>query len=262
MGPLPLLLICSLLLAQKPGPKPEATDKDPNWVLTFDDEFNGAELDLLHWSPHDPWGKVRDRQLQAFAPDSVSVGGGQLHLVAQRTTEAKPVRYDGEGRGYVSGIVTTFGTFAQTYGRFEIRCRVPAGHGLRAGFSLFPVPLGPLPEIEILNVSGNTPATISLGNHWGTEQTHRSFGDSFPGPDLSKAFHTVAIEWDADKIAWFIDGKETFRSVDGIPRQPMFLMLDLAVGGGTGNIATRFPDESTGFPASFDVDYIRVYKRK
>ncbi len=254
---MPLFLIPALLPAQTPAP-----DKDPRWILTFDDEFNGAELDLLHWSPHDPWGHVRDRQLQAFAPESVSVSAGRLHLIAQRTDETKPVRYDGKDREYVSGAVTTFGTFAQTYGRFEIRCRIPAGRGLHSSFALYPVALGPLPKIEIFDVAGSAPATVSVANHWGTEQTERSFGDSFPGPDLSAGLHTVAIEWDADRISWFVDGKETFQSVEGVPRQPMFLLLDLTVGGGTGSVSTRFPDESTVFPASLDVDYIRVYKRK
>ena len=252
MDPLPLLLISSLLLAQKPVRQTPATDINTDWILTFDDDFNGSELDLAKWAPHDPWGQVRDRQLQAWTLDSIALGGGQLHLVATRTTEAK----------YFSGIVTTLGTFAQLYGRFEIRCKVPAGKGLRSALSLFPLPLGPLPRIDIFEVPGNTPSAISFANHWGTEQTKRSFGDSFPGPDFSTGFHTIALEWDADKIAWFLDGKETFRSVDGIPHQSMFLLLDLTVGGGTGSILTRTPDESPRFPASFDIDYVRVYKRR
>lgn len=252
MNPLAFLLIPFALLAQKP---------DPGWVLTFDDEFNGSEIDLLHWSPHDPWSRERDRQLQAWTPDSVSVSGGQLHLVARRASETTPVRYDGKNREYASGIVTTFGTFAQTYGRVEIRCKIPAGRGLRPGVALYPVPLAPLPKIQVFQVSGNSPASISFANHWGSEQTERSFGDSFPGPDLSAGFHTISVEWDPAKIAWFLDGKETLRSLDGMPRQQMFLLLELAVGGGTGNLETRFPDETTPFPASFDIDYVRVYKR-
>lgn len=262
MNPLPVLLISSLLLAQKPAPQPQTTDSNANWILTFADEFNGSEPDLSRWVPHDPWGQARDRQLQAWVPDAVSISGGQLHLIATRTTEARPVRYDGKEREYVSGIVTTFGTFAQMYGRFEIRCRVAPGKGLRSVFSLFPVPLGPLPEIDIFEVAGSAPSSISFANNWGTEQTERSFGDSFPGPDLSTGFHTIAIEWDADKIVWFLDGKETLRSVDGIPRQPLFLLLDLPVGGGPGSALTRTPDQSTRFPASFDIDYIRAYKHR
>src|ERR1700733_5309748 len=97
MKALALLLISSLLPAQKPGARQTQPAK-PEWVLTFDDEFDGAELDLSHWSPHDPWGHVRDRELQGWAPDAIEIGGGQMHLAARRTTGARPVRYDGKDR--------------------------------------------------------------------------------------------------------------------------------------------------------------------
>jgi beta-glucanase (GH16 family) len=206
--PLLLLLFSPLLFPQK-APA-------PNWVQTFDDEFNTTELDLARWVPHDPWGHV----------SSVQVSGGQLHLA--------------------TGPISTFGTFAQLYGRFEVRCRVLAGARSKPRFRLLPVPLGQLPAIDIFETTGSAPSKISFANRWGTEQTERSFGDSFTGPDLSTGFHILAIEWDRDKIVWYIDGKEKFQSVDGIPRQPMFLLLDPGVAAGV---------------ASFDIDYIRVYRR-
>jgi hypothetical protein len=215
-----LLSLSPLLLGQK---------ENGNWVLTFDDEFNGAELDLSRWTPHDP----REQQSKSFAPEAVAVSGGQLHIA-------------------VPGVVSTFGTFSQTYGRFEIRCRVRAGRGLRPRLLLLPVPPGPLPKIEVFETTGSSPSKVFFANRWGTEQTERSFGDSLIAPDLSIGFHTLSIEWDRDRITWFIDGKEKFKSVDGVPRQPMYLLLDLAVGR---------PDESTALPASFDIDYIRVYQR-
>jgi beta-glucanase (GH16 family) len=237
MKPLLLLLsMSSFLLSQ---------GNEVKWVETFADDFNGKELDLSRWIEHDPFGRVRDRQLQTYIPDAVEVSGGQLHIVARRK--------DGE---YTSGIISTFGTFSQTYGRFEIRCRIPAGRGLRPGFLLLPVPLGPLPEIDVFEAIGSPPSKVYFANHWGTEQTERSFGDSFTGPDLSAGFHTLAIEWERDRITWFIDGKEKFESVDGVPRQPMYMLIDLAVGGRL----ARSPDASTTLPASFDIDYIRVYQ--
>ncbi len=239
-----LLLLASMALAQKPAGRVPPFTHESSTHESFADEFNGAELDLSKWSSHEP-GK------QTSSPDLIKVSDGQLHLIAKRAA-----------KGYVSGIVTTFGTFAQRYGRFEIRCKVPAGHGLRAIVSLLPVPLAPLPEVSLLEVNGSTPSTYSFGNNWGTEQTRRSFGDSFPGPDLSAGFHTIAIEWDQDKILWSIDGKDKFQSLDGAPRQSMFLLLELAVGGGTGSLQARTPDDSTPFPASFDIDYVRVYQDK
>jgi beta-glucanase (GH16 family) len=248
----------ALLLLLSLPPLLLSAEKDANWKLTFADEFNGTELDLSRWTPHDPSGHARDRQMQAYAPEALNVSGGQLHIIARRTLANQvPVRYDGKDREYVSGIITTFGTFSQTYGRFEIRGRIPAGRGLRSGFLLLPVPLAPLPEIEVFQTIGSSPAKVFFANRWGTEQAERSFGDSFTGPDLSAGFHTLSIEWDRDRISWLIDGKEKFQSVDGVPRQPMYMLLDLAIGG---NLA-RPPDASTTFPASFDIDYIHVYQR-
>jgi beta-glucanase (GH16 family) len=211
-----------LLLSLSPLLLPQ--NENAGWVLTFDDEFNATELDLARWVPHDPFGHLH-------APEAVAVSGGQLHLA-------------------VSGVVSTFGLFSQTYGRFEIRCRVPTGEGLRPGFKLLPVPLGPLPEIEVFQTTGNAPSRVSLANRWGTEQTERSFADTFTGPDLSIGFHTISVEWDRDRITWFVDGKEKFQSVDGVPRQPMYMLIDLAAGG---------PEALSG---AFDIDYIRVYQKK
>jgi beta-glucanase (GH16 family) len=212
---LPLLVVSCLAFAQQ---RVASTD------LTFSDEFNGTELDLTKWIPHEPTARA-----QTYSPEAVAVSGGQLHIA---------------GRTSMPGIATTFGTFAQTYGRFEIRCKVPAGRGLHSRFRLLPAPFGPLPEIDVFETDGAAPSRVSFANRWGTEQTERSFGDSFSAPDLSAAFHVIAVEWDRDRIAWFVDGKKRFESVDGVPRQPMFLAVEL--GGGDG---------------SLDIDYIRVYRR-
>lgn len=204
--PLLLLPVPFLLFAQMLAQKTEAP-----WKLAFSDEFNDPELDLAKWVPHEP-------AAPANTLGAVEVRGGQLHIGGS--------------------TITTFGTFAQTYGRFEMRFKNVAGRGLRSRFRLLPVSLG-LPAIDVFEVDGGAPSRIFFANHWGTEQTERSFGDSFAAPDLSAAFHVIAVEWDRDKIAWFIDGKKRLESVDGVPRQAMFLAAD----------------------GSFDIDYIRVYQR-
>jgi hypothetical protein len=124
-----LLSLSPLLLAQK-----ESGSRAP----TFEDEFNGVELDLSRWVPHDP-------RREPHASEAVSVSGGQLHIAA-------------------SGVVSTFGTFSQTYGRFEIRCRVPAAQDLRARFQLLPVPLVPLPRIEVFETTGSAPSKVFFAN--------------------------------------------------------------------------------------------------
>jgi beta-glucanase (GH16 family) len=224
------------------------------WVLTFSDEFDHKELEFPKWSVHDPWGgHARNRESQAWVPAAVSLESGNLRLTARR----EPARFDGQNREYTSGIVTTYGSFAQTYGRFEIRCRIPTGQGFEPKFWLLPVPGGETPSIDLIDAIGSEPTKVLFSNHWGDEKTDRSYSTSFKGADFSKDFHTFAIEWDKEKIIWFVDGTERFRSVDGVPHQPLYLVASLAVGG-TG---PKWPDSTTPFPAFFDIDYIRVYQR-
>jgi len=241
-----------ILLSQKTG----RTDQKDKWVLAFGDEFDGTELDLHRWSPHEPFGHSRDRQMQAYAPEQLQVSGGQLHIIA-RHVDGISASYDGQDRQYVSGLISTFGMFAQTYGKFEIRCRLPAGRGLRPAFVLMPLPSGALPSIDVFQTTGDPAPKIFFGNHWGTEQTERSYGNGLDAGDLSSSFHTISMEWDREHITWFVDAREKFHSWDGVPHQPMYLMIDLAVGGRLAGA----PDASTVLPASFDIDYVHVYRR-
>jgi beta-glucanase (GH16 family) len=222
----------------------------PKWVPAFADEFEGRELDLAKWAPHDPWGRARPREVQAYVPGAIEVRDGAAHITARRGH----ARYDESEREFTSGMMTTYGSFAQMYGRFEIRCRMPAGRGLEAKFWLLPL-TGEIPELDVFDAVGSEPGKALFGNMWGDEKTERSFTGSYPVGDLSPDFHVVAIEWDQEKIVWFVDGKERFRSVDGVPHQPMYLAISLAIGG----LKARYPDEDTKFPAVFDIDYVRVF---
>jgi beta-glucanase (GH16 family) len=237
-----------------PAAEPKAPASDAAWVLTFDDEFNAPDIDFTRWTPHDPTGHERHRELQAYLPDNVRFSGGAAHLVARR----EKATYDGHLRIFTSGTMTSLGLFAQTYGRFEIRCRFPQEPGLAANFSLDPVPTGELPSIEVVTLIGGDPATARFANRWGDEMTERSYDGAYAIGKAPEDFHTFAIEWDAQKVVWLIDGRERFRSIEGIPHQPMYLSLSLAVGG---DVAQR-PTEETTLPASFDIDYVRVYKRR
>jgi beta-glucanase (GH16 family) len=70
-------------------------------------------------------------------------------------------------------------------------------------------------------------------------------------------FHVIAVEWDQEKIIWTVDGVERFASFDGVPHQPMYLAVSLAVG----TEKAGEPDAQTRFPALLDIDYVRVFAR-
>lgn len=226
----------------------------PGWKLTFQDEFNGTALNLTNWSPNDPWGRERNRELQAYVKDAFEVRDGILHVKADKGQAF----YAGKQRDYTSGMMSTYGKFSQEYGRFEIRCRVPAGKGMWPAFWLLPDPLGWPPEIDVLEVLGHEPTKLYMTHHFRQAQGGRgSHGGSWVGPDFSAGFHEFAVEWSPQAIVWFVDGVERFRSEKTIPQGKMYMLVNLAVGGDWPGA----PDEKTKLPASFDVDYIRAYQR-
>ncbi len=243
---LALIAFAQVLEAQtKPVPS--------NWILTFAEEFNGTELEFPKWTAHDPWGRERPREVAAYVPEAAVVGEGLLRITAKK----EHARYAGHEREYTSGFVATWGSFAQTYGKFEIRCRMPVGKGLEPKFWLVPLSGGEVPSVDVFDAIGSEPTRALFATRWGDEQTERSYSGGWPGPDLSRDFHTFAVEWDEAKIVWFIDGRERFRATEGVPHQPLCLAVNLAVGG----LQARYPDNSTRFPAVFEVDYVRVYRK-
>lgn len=252
---LALLALLAWCGCSSPPPVAIRRDASPQWQLVFSDEFNGDRLNLAKWNPNDPWGRERNEELQAYVTNAFTVTNGLLRIVAERA----PAKYAGKPREFTSGMMTTYQKFSQAFGRWEIRCRVPRGKGFWPAFWLLPEPLGWPPEVDILEIIGREPDKVHLTHHWhDAEGKLQSDTGVWSGPDFSADFHTFALEWEPDHLAWFVDGVERFRSLRSIPQGPMYLLLNLAIGGRWPGA----PDETTVFPSAFEVDYVRVYRRE
>ena len=61
-----------------------------------------------------------------------------------------------------------------------------------------------------------------------------------------------------DHVAWYVDGVERARTTDPalICPEAMYPILNVAVGGDWAGA----PDETTAFPATMEVDYVRVWQ--
>jgi beta-glucanase (GH16 family) len=241
--------------ASSPSPSQSAAtpawDK-PGWTLTFADEFDGAALDAAKWMDSYPGG-VRthsNNEQQYYAADGMQLEKGTLRLTAERRAT--------DGMPYTSGMICSAGKFAQRYGWFEIRARFPRGQGLWPAFWLLPASGVWPPEIDVLEVLGQEPNAVHLTSHWRSVSGKREWSTlKFVGADLTADFHTFAVDWEPDRITWYVDGVERFHTTEHIPQEPMFLLANLAVGGDMPGM----PDGSTPFPATMSVDYIRVYQR-
>ena len=253
MRPL-LVAVSCLLLAHSPA-HAAPWDK-PGWQLTFQDEFDGAQVDAAKWVKRYKWGEAPiNGELQAYVDDAFQVQNGILTIVGDQRTAT----YAGQTFQYASGVLCSVAQ--QMYGYFEARLKVPAGQGMWPAFWL----LGKngssgVNEIDIHEILGQQPSTVYMTVHWGTDYSagHQSDGSSWVGPDFSADFHTFGLQWNPDSIIWTIDGVERKRHTGaGVPQVEMYVILNLAIGG----TWPGAPDATTPFPGLYQIDYVRAYTR-
>lgn len=238
-----------------PATQPLAPPLAGQWSLLFHDEFDGPALERL-WTPHQYWdeGATAGEGDEESDPVNVSVNHGSLELTARKDNRfAKP---------YTGALVQAGGirgksnpTFSFLHGYIEARIRVPQGQGLWPAFWLMPASYHDANgEIDIIdNGTGNPNVLHSSAIVHGHSDQHKHPAELAPG------FHTFAIDWEADHITWYVDGKSWAHTEDRalICAEPMYPIFDLAVGGTWGGP----PNEKTHFPAVMDIDWIRIWQR-
>ncbi len=221
----------------------------PGWRMVWAEEFTGTALDSTRWNAENiAW--PYNSELQFYLPQQATVQNSVLQIKADRRNHG--------GRQYVSARINTSGKFVQQYGRFEARMKVPAGRGFWPAFWLLPATEAWPPEIDIMEHIGSIPNRIYMTHHWGTVTNVMSNGALYHGPDYTLGFHNFAVEWGPQRVDWFIDGVLRFTTTANFPREPMYIILNMAVGG----TLPGSPDATTPFPASTLVDWVRVYQRE
>jgi hypothetical protein len=201
--------------AKKKGPVEESGTgvcDSTAWKLVFHDEFLADELDPTKWvtyftysddgSDRCPSCRVMGGTNNVFTADQVRVKDGTLEL----GVEGRPTTWYEHNKEHVAGMVHSIGGAQFTYGRFEIRCRVPGAQGLWPAFWGF----GGETEIDVFELCGEKPRWMKGSLHrWG-EQKHSNTG-KVRAPDLSRDFHTYAVEWEPDELRWYLNGEEVYR---------------------------------------------------
>ncbi len=247
----------------------------PGCVLVWSDEFDGTEVDLSKWTFQlgdgaevglpGGWG---NNELQYYQPDNASVAGGFLTITAREESVG--------GLNYTSSRMRSLGKGDWTFGRFEMRARMPIGQGLWPAFWMLssdPSIYGTWAasgEMDIMEYIGSEPDKIFGTIHYGASFPGNIFSGTdyfLPSGTFNDGFYTFAMEWKFGEIVWYVDGIEYARKGAGdwfstggpfpAPFDVDFhLLLNLAVGG---NLPGP-PDATTVFPQEMVVDYVRVYQ--
>ncbi|HET8716980.1 MAG TPA: glycoside hydrolase family 16 protein [Nocardioidaceae bacterium] len=265
-----LLPLHGCVLGSGPG-RTEAQVKKSPWKLVFADEFRGGKLNRDKWTDCYWWDdrgctNGSNEELQWYRPGNVSVSGGALHLEARRQTYHAS---DGKTYPFTSGMVSTGRAtdnlkrkprFAFEYGRVVARMRMPAGAGLWSAFWMMPITHKSRPEVDIMEILGHQPSRLIMHAHWREDGEKRQKGKKADGPDTSAGWHRYGLRWTPDQLTWWVDGKQVWKVERDriVPDQPMYLLINLAVGGDYPGA----PGLATTFPSRFDIDYVRVYQHR
>lgn len=239
----------------------------PGWKLIWNDEFGGNSLDTTKWDPI-LWTTPFNHEQQAYDSSRATVSGGNLVLTADDA--------DFGGKSYTSGKVES--KWAQQYGRWEVRAKLPGTRGTWPAIWLLPdmhqYRWPSQGEIDIMEHRGDKPTITSSAFHWGPNPRGRKFltaeqAISRAGRlvDFSESFHTYAVEWDPRELRFFVDDVHHYTicdaDTDGFlsgQSAPAEVQLNVAVGGDYVDEAQ--PDETSVWPQQMLVDYVRVYVRE
>lgn len=253
----------SILFAATAAVMSIALPAHAGWQQTFNEDFNGTSLDITKWKMFDYWGlenNFQDGDQQCYTPNNVSVSGGNLILTARQEFPLG-CNPDPGTLQFTSGQISTGMSFSQAYGYFEMRAQLPSGVGLESVFRLAE-PGGAFPprppEISVTAKDGaNASEATARYSYFDEANELQTYESGYSNAALSSGFHVYGVDWQPGLLIWYVDGVERARTEIGVSSNPLYMILQLAVG----NSRTGMPDASTVFPANMQVDYIRVYSR-
>ena len=254
------------------GPDAGYTSPDSynGYNLVWTDEFTGSELsedwtfelgdgcpDLCGWG---------NQELEYYKQENTSLAGGYLTITGKRENV--------NGRAYTSSRLITKGNKFFTYGRIDIRAKLPKGQGLwpalwMLGENISEVSWPKCGEIDIMEmVGGNADDrdnTVHGTVHWDNSGNYANYGGStkLPFGIFNDEFHVFTIDWTDREIKWLLDGVQ-YHVIDITPpgleefHKPFFFIFNVAVGG----LWPGSPDGSTVFPQEMKVDYVRVFQKQ
>ena len=239
----------------------------PGYTLAWSDEFDGSALNLNNWNQEtgngsNGWGN-NELEYYTNSTKNTFVSNGNLIIEARK----EPI----SGFDYSSGRMTTQDKKTFTFGRIDIRAKLPVGKGIwpalwMLGSNISTAGWPACGEIDIMELIGTYPGRTHGTMHWKpVNGTNTSKGAEFnlPAGNFSQQFHVFSIIWTQDIIKWLVDDQlflTTTKADVGAANYPFnapqFFIFNVAVGGNWPGP----PDAGTTFPQRMFVDYVRVFQ--
>ncbi|HAN19829.1 MAG: hypothetical protein A2X13_12670 [Bacteroidetes bacterium GWC2_33_15] len=237
-----------------------------NWELTFDDDFNDKNLDQDKWLTGYYYGKtllndnyVQANEKQFFTDKNLEIKDSILRITTKfEKVKGKawnpsmgfyPKEFD-----FTSGLINSGQSFRQKQGLFKAKIKVNHSYPVHHAFWMLGEKI--TPEIDIFKYDKKSKKKLSIASYWGNPSNDKEIKkerSSISGPDFSSDYYIYSLEWTPEKLIWKINDIPVFVQTEGLPDEPMYLLLSsgIAVDGVQANL-----------PCTMEVDWIRVYQKK
>ena len=252
------------------------------WVCTFSDDFDGVELDRRYWAPQKTeisGFTTGTRVRYACALDdqqTIDVRDGDLLLSLVDLGEARDCGKNRRSR-YAFGQVMHHQTYAQTYGKYEVRARIPVlnAPGAQQSFWLWPESMtyGAWPasgELDFAEMYSNDPEVSRPYMHYlpgqPVEGNPNSNNTHERCPIVPGEYNTYGMTWQPGRVTIRVNGEvcmiNDYNSLvagTGSPApfdHPFYLALNQAMGTlGNEYVPGTLPERVTT-----EVDYVRIWR--
>ena len=242
------------------------------YSLVWSDEFDDATIDMGNWQ-HETgdgtdyglpagWG---NNELQVYTESAENSG-----IAADGDLSALKITALNNGPDdFTSAKLTTKDKISVRFGRIDVRAKMPQGQGIwpaiwMLGDNIDEIDWPGCGEIDIVEVLGHEPQKMYATVHYtNNDNSHRETQESFEllNGNFSDDYHTFSIDWTPESITFSVDGT----TVQEVPVEvdmkeflrSFYLVMNVAVGG----YWPGYPDNTTTFPQSMYVDYIRVFEK-
>ena len=251
-----LWFLGSAATTSQPAPLLDLT----KYELTFSEEFDSLSVSAAgpntRWTAHTPYGgDFGDARFADPTPGfPFTIENGILRIEARKEANGK----------WRSGLLSSRDPkgqgFAQQFGYFEIRAKLPDGPGVWPAFWLLGVDRSDrVPEIDVLEYYGHaTHRFHSVVHVWKNHKSvvGREKITTVPPGALVQDFNTFGVEVTAEWTTFYLNGNQIWRTASEPEfSQPLYVLLNLALGSG-------WPIDRTPNPSFMYVDYVRVYALK
>lgn len=202
-------------------------------------------------------------------PNAFVDTNGYLNIIAEQPSASV----------YTSARMKSQGLFSSQYGRVEIKAQVPEAQGFWPAFWMLGNNIttvnwpdcGEMDLLERVDAAGNP--DWNAGSIHGPGFIGSNLGTTyyFPGGETAAQWHTYGMIWSPNSVEYYIDDDTnpyatySSSSLSGLSGaswpfdngRSSFFIINLAVGGSwPGN-----PNNTTPFPSTMLVDYVRIYTK-